>query len=531
MAGRLEPFGQDREEHALRRFSDDLTNTLIKLAQPNSSKSLHELEVSSERCNLRLRWVQSARQFRTRLPGVRRIERQVRAFTAPLDGSERQKQETVREIEFQKNFDIPAEFIDRTIPGYFKVRGRPRIRIGTSLRMRGKTPKFAESGLFFYPIGVAHCFTGNAISVNAPFEMDGNRSRLVDEGNSTWNAWLLKQASHLTGDLLASDWLERFGFNAFLAARGDTPSSAPTFHDGLNRLLSEEECWPTRELQPGRRKRPILARASKIVIPECDELGGFLAKKRYLDENFARNEQIVKMAKGFGAKTFTLNSLIRLRCAGITSSSLKTKLVEGEANYYYEKFEAKLSNIGIQKKFAIALETLSRRLKEENLEDLRNSEATLAADGKLSSPMRPLWIVEAKVASSIRLPKSEQLHPELGEYKVFTRLCQPFDFVRWAREVAEKAKKGIVEDDQREALYGQIIARSGKLDRKTKSIIRSAPVLKDHRGDWVSPASMIGRQVISAKSLEPVLHFPHSDFARGQRAFAEYAIQEENRCR
>ena len=54
--GGIEPFGQEREKHAVSTFFQDLIPTLIKLAQPNSPKCLRELVVSSVRCDRRIRW-------------------------------------------------------------------------------------------------------------------------------------------------------------------------------------------------------------------------------------------------------------------------------------------------------------------------------------------------------------------------------------------------------------------------------------------------------------------------------------------
>jgi len=40
-----------------------------------------------------------------------------------------------------------------------------------------------------------------------PFDMDGDRSQLID---SKWNTWLLEQAVELIFSLLTTDWVRRF---------------------------------------------------------------------------------------------------------------------------------------------------------------------------------------------------------------------------------------------------------------------------------------------------------------------------------
>jgi hypothetical protein len=48
-----------------------------------------------------------------------------------------------------------------------------------------------QAGLFFYPLAATKAFNGNAISINAPFQMQDNRSQIIDPSISAFNAWLL----------------------------------------------------------------------------------------------------------------------------------------------------------------------------------------------------------------------------------------------------------------------------------------------------------------------------------------------------
>ena len=314
--GGLEPFGQEREEHAVAAFFQDLIPTLVKLAQPNSPKSLRELVVSSERCNRRIKWSQSATRVSTFNKDVVGVQRQIRVTDSAPDGSGKRHQRTVEEIEFQKYLDIPTEFENETFPSYFKVNPGRRLKIGVSLRKKGQKIDLENDGVFFYPIGVANGYTGNAVSINAPFQMNVDRSQILDKDSSSWNAWLLECASDLTMELLTSDWLRRFGADAYLAVnpRKIPASAGDAYSSALKEQLSELECWPTRERLPDRGKGVVFSKAGDLVIPDSKELDGFLQNRRYLDQGLAERSGVLEMAKDFGAKSFGLNSLVRLRC-------------------------------------------------------------------------------------------------------------------------------------------------------------------------------------------------------------------------
>jgi hypothetical protein len=54
--------------------------------------------------------------------------------------------------------------------------------------MRGQSPDLkAAAGRFFYPLGVPFGWTGCALGVNAPFQMDQDRSSILDPATSEWN--------------------------------------------------------------------------------------------------------------------------------------------------------------------------------------------------------------------------------------------------------------------------------------------------------------------------------------------------------
>ena len=467
--GGLQPFGREREEQAVAAFYQDLIPTLIKLAQPNSPKSLRELVVSSERCNRRIRWSQSATRVNAFNKNVVGVQRQIRVTDSPFDGSGKRHQHTVEEIEFQKYLDIPTELRNETFPNYFKVSPGLRLKIGVSLRKKGQKIDLENHGVFFYPIGVANGYTGNAVSINAPFQMNADRSQILDKASSSWNAWLLKCASDLTMELLVSDWLRGFGADGYLAVNPSTiPAAAgDAYSSALKEQLSELECWPTGARLPGRGKRVIFSKAGDLVIPDSKELDGFLQDKRYLDQGLAERPGIFEMAKAFGAKSFGLNSLVRLRCADQDRKVLATKLNERDADFHYTDYVGSLVSVDRQGKFAQALDALSRKLTRDHKEDLRTSVSTLTAADTLDAPSGPLWVVDEKISSLGLVPPSKQLHPQLHKFKAVASLCVKFDIVKWIRDVSEKSRDGTASGEERETLYQHIIGTQRKFDRKT----------------------------------------------------------------
>ena len=227
--------------------------------------------------------------------------------------------------------------------------------------------------MFFYPIGVANSHTGNAVSINAPFQMNSDRSQIVEKGSSSWNAWLLKCASELTMELLTSDWVKRFGADAYLAVNPgrSSASAGDAYGNALKEQLAELECWPTRARLPGRGKKVVFSKGGELVIPGSKELDGFLQNQSYLDQDLAGLPKVNEMAKAFGAKSFGLSSLVRLRCANKEDGrALATKLNEKDANFHYRNYSSSLRSIDRQSKFAQALDRLSRKLTKAHKDDL-----------------------------------------------------------------------------------------------------------------------------------------------------------------
>jgi hypothetical protein len=107
------------------------------------------------------------------------------------------------ELEYQRSYQTPDNHRERTFPHYFHA-GGGRVQVGVSIRLNRKRPDTRLQGLFYYPLG-AHQTTGCGIGVSAPFEMNAERTALVDPGNSHWNAWLLDTLADFAIDLLVTN--------------------------------------------------------------------------------------------------------------------------------------------------------------------------------------------------------------------------------------------------------------------------------------------------------------------------------------
>jgi hypothetical protein len=505
--GQLEAYGPTREAQDVVLLADHLAPTLVKLAQPGSRPSLRKVTVSSARQDRVLVWRQKVRFIRRhRLRGPvleRTIELRDGAVSA-----EPPIVKKITELEYQRSFVVPSEFRSRIFPNYFYVPGG-RLRIGVSLALKRKRPYLEDLGAFYYPLGFANSSTGSAVSVSAPFEMNPDRSALIDPANSTWNEWLTEAASEFILDLLTAEWLDSFGGDAFLALESKAHSPAPQLAAKISSGLQSRACWPSREKEKGSR-RPQLKIAKDITLATIPEYEELFSASRLLDSRLS-DRRVAEMARNAGARDFTGNSAIRLRCAGLDGSHLNTKLGT-DAILYYREFPEHLIDIDLQKKFGRAFDA-QRQLTSANRSDLKDAPTTLTAADTLAAPSEPLWVVDEAVAAVSPVPMTQRLHPELVQYRTIRRLCQPFDVSAWAREVATQATTGTVREEDREALYQYLLRTPEALSRTVWPDLRSAPILRDHRGDWVSAAEMIQRRAAGAARIEAALHFPSREIA------------------
>lgn len=505
--GSLEPFDVSKEQRALDSFSSDLAPMLLKLANPGAHKNLEEVVVSSERCERKITWKQSVEQLESQSKDNMILHRAINMRDSTK--SSKKSVRRIEELEFQRSILVPKEYRGQDIPEYFK-RPYGRVLFAVSIRLRQGKIDISTPGIFYYPLGMNKNYTGTAINISAPFKLDNDRTSIISPESSPWNQWLLNESTDLVIQLIKSDWLERFQSDAFVSLNQITNPVTSAFVDNVGNFLNNQAVWPTRKKKRGRIQ---FVKASELTVPESGDLDGFLSDVKYLDDRLYRDVRTRDIAIKYGAKRFTINSLVRLRCAGKEDNSLRTKLTN-DSNYYFSDYPKPLEKENLQVKFSKSLDNNYRKLSRNNREDLKNSPTTLAADGALRSPATQLWAMEPTIAVVSPLLKSQRLHPALLSSKVISKLCRKFDPSQWTREIGDRAKEGIASHEEQIALYKHILAVHGHLSRKAQDAIKKAPILLDHSGKWASPSSIILRNAKYAKRLTEVLHFPHRDYAR-----------------
>jgi Domain of unknown function (DUF3883) len=500
----LEPFTVERERETLNRMADGLLATLVKLALVGKRRGIRELTLRSERTNRELSWNQTAEPVRCKMPSVSAIRRIGRLTDRSTNAGEPNRTTTYEEIEFVRAVPIPVEHVGQIYPAYYRAPGN-LLKICVSLPVRRKRVDTSHPGNFYYPLQAAHGKTGSAMSVSAPFKLDADRTELQ---SNDWNEWLSLQAANLVVALLTGDWMTRYGVDAYFALLPIGASSPQEFAKRVRADLQAQPCWPTQATNTAQ----AWARASDLVIAASAELNGFLEPSKYLSVHLSEKESIVALAVECGAKIFTLNSLVRLR-SGAKDAKLATKLIETEANYHFSNYAVAATEVERQRSMAEALTKLSRQLSNPNRKDLRLTASTLAGDGSLSRP-DDLIRVESAMWDVCPAPVESRLHRSLLGFRVIANLCKPFEIDAWIQKAAARAADETIELEEREALYERLISEQLKLSPKALALVRRSPVMKDHRGDWVTPEAMALLPTAQAAVLEPVLHAPARDLAK-----------------
>jgi hypothetical protein len=510
--GKLEPFTIERERALMDCIAAELAPTLIKLAHPRGKHSITRVLVTSKRCGRQLMWSQSVKQMATRGLKGTLLRRRIRTDDCSNGTGQPVRPQTIEELEFQRVLSIPAEFGQRNIPDYFVVPAR-RIRLALSFRMRGKRIDRNQPGHYFYPLGARDGSTGIALSVCAPFEMNANRSDLVDPESSPWNRWLLDQAIAVSQELLNIDWLVRFGADAYLALFHPAPSpSKQSLADALYTHLCKATCWPTRARQTDQPKQPVFVKAADLVLPDTAALDRLLTDRHYLDDRLGRVADLHQVVDKCGALRFSTNSLVRLRCAGKDTPELETQLKKEEANYYYTNFPDSLRSLETQRKLVMALDAVGQRLSRENKTDLRKTKTTLAADGSLA-PCESLQAIDPEIEQISPIPPNRRLHPALLSSKVLRKLAQPSKPGAWVKDAAARVTNSTIGEAERDALYRYIIQHGTQLSREVRRTLKSVPVLRDQYDAWVAPGQIINPKARGVEQIKAALHLPHADYA------------------
>lgn len=505
---RLEAFTVEREEHALGLMATGMPDTLVKLSLTGQKRGLSQVHVNSIRTGRTLRWKQVAVAGRCRLTGVSMVARKGQL----LEGTSATQ---FQEEEFSRSVDIPDEYRGRAFPAYYRMPGG-RLKIAVSVSIVRKRVDLQQQGHFYYPLKTPSSRTGCAVSVSAPFELNTDRSGLIDH---VWNEWLIDQAVELTIDLLKADWFARYGADAFKALVSNGPASPDRFTAKVAERLASEACWPTQA--KGAEK---FAAATDLVLPTDKEFAGFLAERRYLDPRLGGDKDVCDLLERCGAPKFTIGSLVRLRCAGESAAGLATK-IKDEANYHFTTYATALASLDLQKRLAAALSAFPRRLTKQHKTDLASTASTLSATGVLC-PAAKLMIVDPELWSDCPEPEENRLHPDLAQHKAISNHCRRFDEERWLIDAAKRAANAAPDDRERETLYRKLLTRSAPVSRAALSALRANPVVKNQRGEWVAPADMVNLKRPLARLLDPVIDAPSKDLLAAPTLRARLRIRE-----
>jgi hypothetical protein len=509
----LEPFSPERERAALDGIAEDLLHTMVKLVTPGSRHSLTAVTVLSERNSRKLSWRQNALPIRCRMKGVRGFRR-----VAHFSDTTSDRTHVFEELEFQQTLQIPEQYRNKNFPTYFRV-ANERLRIGVSVPLKRGRILRSRLGRFYYPLAIKTGFTGSAVSVSAPFDVDADRTSLIE---SDWNSWLAEEAAKLTIELLSHDWLRRFGAEAYLALTSESTASPASFAEKTSELLRTTECWPSQSRVDG---HAFFRKAKDLAFAEHAPLERFLDHAEVLDSRLSSRKDARDFAKQCGSRTFTINSLVRLRC-GPQKATLATKLNADEANYHYTDYDTSLRNPETQSRMASALTELSIRLSNLNRRDLRETASTLAADGFLQ-PASNLFRIDRSIWDVCPVPLSERLHPDLLSYSGIARFSKTFAIDDWVRGVAERCRDGTTTDQERAAAYQYLLTRGSTLKNATIAAVRHSPIVKDHRNGWIAPASLISSHAKYFGDLEPALSAPSEELERAVEIIRCLRIREK----
>jgi hypothetical protein len=495
-ADRLLPFDAVAEAKALDDIARGLPHVLVKLAKGAGQPGISHVTVRSDRHGKEIAWRQSARE----LPGAAAVRRSVRTdATGDLpDGVPAR----LDEVEFQRTVRPPPGLRGTAYPGYYKRAGG-RLALGIAFRLRGARLARDLAGRFFYPLAAPAAGTGYAFDVNAPFEMNEDRSRLVPPDNSAWNAWLIDEAAQLAVALLP-DLHSRYGLDAYriLTVPPTAAASLDELPAALARRLANEPVWLTAAT---RRRRPIFGAAARLAAADpalTDVLEAIRSDDQVLHRTLAADPGLNAAARAAGAGLFGVNALVRVRSAGPNAAHLRTGVTAPEISLYWNDYPQSLAELSLQLTFAAALDRVRPRLTPSHRADLAAAPATLTAAGTLAAPGAPLYVVPDDAAGAV--PGAGRLHRKLARTRVLPALCRPFNMSAWAQELAGRAAAGDASDAELDGFAA--VLRSGvKLSAPAWSAVRNAPILRGPDGRRVVAAHAARRSTPGLQLLHPAV--------------------------
>ncbi|MBI1686776.1 DUF3883 domain-containing protein [Caulobacter hibisci] len=515
----LQPFDVEREHKAMDEIAQALLPTLVKLAGAGSAKGVTSLDVNAQRTGRRIIWSQSAKAEPSAVRGVTLIRRKGRLEDRSASGGTPRILK-VEELEFIRSVAIPSERRGVDFPSYYAAE-RGRLNVAVSVPLIRRRLDVSRNGNFYYPLQAPQGLTGFPFSISAPFKLDQDRSAVVQ---TPWNDWLLDEAARLTTEVLQKDWLGRFGALAYEGISPGRPAAPDRYQTAVINHLRTQAAWPT---QASKRGAIVFAKAENLVVAGEPKLDGFMGTNNSLDKRLMDSPVVMDLVRSMGAKHFTINALVRLRCAGANGKdTLATKLSASEADYHYPSFESGPVDVADQVRSAEVLSSLRSRLSPANRKDLRDTRSTLAADQSLA-PVHKLTLVDPSIWAACPAPMSTRLHPKLADVSLFARMCVPFDYADWAVDACSRAETGVIDAKERGALYRWLLLPETKLAPRVLAAVRKSPVVRSHSGDWVRPIDLAMLPRHDAAVLHHVVDAPHADLVKRPELLERLSVRRK----
>jgi hypothetical protein len=516
-SGKLMAFTPEREAAAIEGMAAELFNALGKLSLAHKQgRGIRRLELVSTRTGQNLLWVQTAESHPCSVKGVEATRRVGKLERWSVTMPHQKQSSTFEEIEYGRYVDRPAALTAPPFPAYYDG-PRKKLKVSVSLPVRRKRIQLQQPGYFHYPLKAPGALTGAVASVSAPFELNVDRSEVVA---NDWNEWLAGQAALLSADLLTTDWLGSFGADAYLAVAPTIPPKRTWFMDGIAAELSSRQCWATE-------KTGVFSSAADLVVPSHPHLRGFLGTIRDVRSDLSASSKILEMAAAAGAKPFTPNALVRLRCStDPNGAGLASKHKVGEAQFHYPDYAGSMSGVALQVSFGKALDAVAANLSANNRTDLGQSLSTLAADSSLQGAA-DLVVVPSEIWDACPVPIALRLHPDLFGSRVIRGLAKPFDLNDWASDIAQRAIDGVAEDREIEALYRHLLTGGEGLNRRSISRIRRSPVLKAKGGGWHAPDDLALLPPELMRTLGDAVKAPATAVAKNSILMARLSIRRK----
>ena len=251
----------------------------------------------------------------------------------------------------------------------------------------------------YYPLGASRSRTGFPFSVSAPFEMNEDRSQVLDMVNSDWNAWLIEELAGIAMRLLAEELFRAYGVDAYIVLdyRDAAAGTSQSLQVPWSRYLRENACWPTELASTQKNLVPFFKPIQALSLPMDSSLSGFayasIRGDRLSHSSICRDERARSLALQLGGRPFTLNNLVRLRCAGEDKSGLATEHDEGSVDYHFPTISESWRTRNFRSGSQEALDAQRSKLTETHKHDLRESISTLTEAGTLGRLDAPLWVV------------------------------------------------------------------------------------------------------------------------------------------